>query len=77
MTDEMMNLRALVERGLDADVLRGMISVAAARPMEPEVGASTGAAHGYRGRETWAGAVEPRIADRNAWSLRSRDQLVP
>jgi transposase-like protein len=75
MTDEMMNLRALVEKSPDADLLREMIGFAAQRLMELEVESLTGASYGRRATsgassvtatatvtgETRAGTVELRI----------------
>src|SRR5215469_4690367 len=75
MTDDMMNLRALLEKTPDADLLREMIGFAAQRLMEFEVEGLTGATYGeksqdrlaqrngYRDRvwETRAGTVELRI----------------
>ena len=75
MTDEMMNLRALVGKATDADILREMIGFATERLIEMEVAGLTGAdygeksperlaqRHGCRARdwETRAGTVELRI----------------
>src|SRR5215471_4803070 len=75
MTDDMMSLRALLEKSSDADLLREMVGFVAQRLMELEVEGLTGAAHGerspdrinqrngYRDRswETRAGTVDLRI----------------
>ena len=49
MTDEMMDLQALLEKAPDADFLREMIGFTVKRLMELEVGAITGAAWGEKG----------------------------
>ena len=48
MTQDMMTLRALLEKGSDADLLREMIGFTAERLMALEVEGLTGAAHGER-----------------------------
>ncbi len=63
MTDAVMSLRALAEKGADADVLREMIGFAAQRLMELEAAGLTGAAHGEKTPE--------RLAQRNGY--RERD----
>ena len=75
MTDETLNLKALIEKTPDADLLREMIGFAAERLMDMEVAGLAGASYGekspdrlvqrngYRDRmwETRAGSVELRI----------------
>ncbi len=83
MTQDMMTLRALLEKSSDADLLREMIGFTAERLMALEVEGLTGAAHGersadrithrngYRDRswETRAGTVELKIpTSRASWS---------
>jgi transposase-like protein len=75
MTDDMMNLRSLVEKSADADLLHEMVGFAAEKLLALEVGTKTGTGYsekngfrlaqrnGYRERdwETRAGTVELRI----------------
>ncbi len=86
MTDAMMNLRALVEKSPDADLLREMIGFAAEPLMELEVGAATDGGYGeknplrttqrngYRERDwkTRAETVELRIPKLEARALTFR-----
>lgn len=63
MTNDMMNVRSLVEKSADADLLREMIGFAAERLMELEVGGATGAGFGEKS--------PMRLAQRNGY--RDRD----
>ena len=91
MTQDMMTLRALLEKSSDADLLREMIGFTAERLMALEVDGLTGAGHGersadrithrngYRDRswETRAGTVEMKIPKlRNCLSCRAL-RLIP
>ncbi len=48
MTEDMMNLRSLVDKSADADLLRDMIGFAAEKLMALEVGAKTAAGYGEK-----------------------------
>lgn len=63
MTDDIMNLCTLVEKGADADLLREMIGFAAEKLMALEVGAKISAGYGEK--------TAFRLAQRNGF--RERD----
>ena len=60
MTDDMMNLRSLVEKSADADLLREMIGFAAKKLMALEVGTDYGEKNGFG------------LAQRNGYDPRAR-----
>ena len=59
MTKAMMDLRELVEKSGDADLLKEMIGFAAERLMELEVGVRAGAAW----KDTWRGVSSFSLMD--------------
>src|ERR1700693_1817713 len=59
MTDEMMSLRALLEKSSDAELLREMVGFAAQRLMELEVESLTGAGHNENPLERLNGESKP------------------
>jgi len=67
MTNDMMNLKALMEKSADADLLREMIGYGAQRLMELEVGGLTGAGHGEKSAE--------RLVQRNGYRDRDSPKL--
>ncbi|ANM13650.1 UNVERIFIED_ORG: transposase-like protein [Rhizobium aethiopicum] len=69
MTNDMMNVRSLVEKSADADLLREMIGFAAERLMELEVGSATGADFGEK--------YPMRLAQRNGYRDRDSSFLEP
>ncbi|BCG97390.1 hypothetical protein MesoLj131a_62540 [Mesorhizobium sp. 131-2-1] len=77
MTDDMVNLRSVVDETPDADLLREMIGFAAERLMELEVGAATGAGYGEKNarrttqRKGWRCCRHFRDASRK-WRLSPR-----
>src|SRR5579884_1796878 len=74
MTDEMMSLRALLEKSSDADLLREMIGFTAHRLMELEVGSLTGAGHGERSpdRTNWRNGYRERLWETRAGTVELR-----
>ena len=79
MTDDMMNLRTLVEKTPVADLLREMIGFAAQRLMELEVEGQTGAAYGEKKPERLAqrNGYRDRIWETRAGAVASRGQRAP
>jgi putative transposase len=73
MTDEMIALRALLEKSSDADLLREMIGFAQ-RLMELEVGGLTGAGHGERSPErlNWRNGYRERDGETRAGTIERR-----
>ena len=74
----MIHLRSLVEKTSDADVLRDMISFAAERLIEIEVGALTGAGHGEKSaaRLVHATAIAIATGRREAHPGAAQEQLL-
>ena len=85
MTQDMMTLRALLEKSSDADLLREMIGFTAERLMALEVEGLTGAAHGERSadRITHRGdagvfpeAEEGELLPRASWPRRMAEKAM-
>ena len=61
MTDDTMNLQALLGKSADADFLREMIGFAAQRLMDLEVGGLTGAGYGEKSSDRLPSACLPTM----------------
>jgi transposase-like protein len=68
MTDDLIDLQALLAKPPDADIVRERLGFPAQRLMEPDVETSTGAAHGER--------TPDRLTQRNAYRDRTWETRV-
>ena len=78
MTEDMMDLQAMVGKSPDADFLPDMIGFAAKRLMELEVGGLTGAGYGEKDAERLAQfAVMGMVGSRRCFGRQPHSARVP